>query len=319
MVVEDVLSEASCERLVAGAARGGLRYVSETSDGVKIQRPRDYRLCVLEDSCVADELWRALRGAVDLFAKRKGRRATGLNRRLRVLSYGDGETFDPHFDYQVRTNQEETLLTILVYLTDFGADFMGGETFFLDSTDPVKGPKARIEPKRGRCLLFEHELYHVGAPVQTTPHQRGKFVLRSDLSFATTNVEKEKDLPPLLETPPTRERRIRDFLGPRDHHLREALENLGLLDVSVQSEHPGREGLKEMLSEFSSIPQADLERFLETAFRPSSPTRGVVSSQQTPAYLQADIRSAALDLDSWRPASARTTERSAVLLSSCNK
>ena len=291
VVVEDVLNKTECDGLieVAGPA---LAYVKATKEGVAIQSPRQYRLAVVEDARITALVWKGLGGALEVYRRRTGRVATGLNGRFRVLSYGYGESFDPHFDLKVQTSSdEETLLTVLVYLT---SDFTGGETFFLDAHDPVNGQKTRIEPTIGRCLLFEHDLYHVGAPVKSAG-QRGKFVLRSDVAFFALSTMAVAVAPPCKN----KVRRIRDFLcgGTNDDHssLREALDDLGLLDVSVDDDQPGPVAVREMLREFPHIPQPDLDRFIDLAFSDIKQHSG------TPAYLRANIPSHALDLDSWRP------------------
>jgi len=293
--IEGALTREDCEALIQKALPR-LRYVDETK-GVRIQSPRAYRLAVVEDAAIVAKLWSALEmipGSV------------GLNPRLRILSYADGERFEPHFDFQVRTDHTESRLTVLVYLSD---DFRYGETFFLDSHEPFRGRKARVEPKVGRLLVFDHELYHVGAPVVVAnERQRGKVVLRSDVLFPVVRTAAPRRPPPEEEKKKITHRRrilrVDDVLpSDDDHHpIRRALESLGLLETSLDAlRDPGRDVVHAILAEFDDIPQPDIDPFLDALFDSDNVDDMDRPSSSSPAYLRANVRSNALDLDSWRP------------------
>ena len=100
-----------------------------------------------------------------------GRRALGLNERLRFYRYEAGQMFAPHVDgYYRRPNGEQSLLTWMIYLND---DFTGGETKFY-------GAEVEVKPETGMMLVFRHALLHEGAEVRAGR----KYVLRSDIMFS---------------------------------------------------------------------------------------------------------------------------------------
>ena len=199
VVVDDVMTAGECASLVEtyGAAES-LRKVTEAAgDGFKvaIQQPRNYSLGVFKDDVLRRGLWRRLEGragaALDAFRLARGEaRPLGLNERLRVLRYEAGERFEPHYDLVVDDGASRSLVTVLLYLTE---DFEGGDTVFLDAAEPASCPAA-VRPKVGRCVLFEHALFHTGAEVS-----RGrKFVLRTDVMFES----RAALAPPALPSPP---------------------------------------------------------------------------------------------------------------------
>ena len=84
----------------------------------------------------------------------EGRRATGLNERLRFYRYGPGQRFAPHTDgCHRRPNGDESLLTLMI---DLNGGMSGGETRF---------ENALIVPAPGMALIFDHYLVHEGTPV----------------------------------------------------------------------------------------------------------------------------------------------------------
>ena len=114
----------------------------------------------------AAELWSRL--ALDVPLALDGRRAIGLNERLRFYRYGPGQRFAAHTDgCHRRANGEESLLTLMIYLN---GGTRGGETRF---------ENAVVTPEPGLALIFDHDLLHEGAEVL----EGRKYVLRSDVMF----------------------------------------------------------------------------------------------------------------------------------------
>ena len=97
-----------------------------------------------------------------------------------------------------QSSQMQSLITVLLYLNDGdGIDFDGGETLYLnyDHGTAVQRQNVRkqipwneqeenanivkVVPKTGRVVLFEHDLFHSGAPLS-----RGtKYIMRTDILF----------------------------------------------------------------------------------------------------------------------------------------
>ena len=124
----------------------------------------------------------------------------GLNPRLRVLQYDakDNDRFEAHFDATTFVpgikNRRKSLITVLVYLNNGGGDeFEGGETLYLDfhnstSAKPNYDGAIKVVPRAGRVVLFEHDLFHSGAPLV-----RGtKYIMRTDILFDENGSEEEE-------------------------------------------------------------------------------------------------------------------------------
>ncbi|KAL7498014.1 hypothetical protein ACHAWT_008522 [Skeletonema menzelii] len=105
-------------------------------------------------------------------------RSVGINERLRVLKYGQGEYFGSHCDAKfVRGPNygdkagETSHVSIQVYLND---KFKGGQTRFHGG-----GRHYDVKPKTGSILIFDHNLLHEGAVVKAGK----KYVVRTDVMY----------------------------------------------------------------------------------------------------------------------------------------
>lgn len=146
----------------------------------------------------------------------------GLNPRIRILRYDatDNDRFEPHFDattyidtnsgqhYHQQQQRQKSLLTVLIYLNNGGGiDFSGGETCYLDSHISTSSPSlsgatetalhhgnepnivtrstsvTKVIPETGKVVIFEHDLYHSGAPLISGT----KYILRTDVMFPPDN------------------------------------------------------------------------------------------------------------------------------------
>jgi hypothetical protein len=114
----------------------------------------------------------------------------GLNPRMRVLKYDadDNDRFDAHFDATTvvpgKIRKRQSLITVLVYLNNGdGDDFEGGETHYFQQPAPGAnvdhGSAVKVVPKIGRVVLFEHDLFHSGAPLDWGT----KYIMRTDVLF----------------------------------------------------------------------------------------------------------------------------------------
>lgn len=95
--------------------------------------------------------------------------------KLRFYKYTPGQYFKPHKDGHFRNKEEESLITVLVYLNDTE----GGETILMPDGFSKKENWITINPKKGSVLMFDHDFWHEGRPV----HSGEKIVLRTDLMF----------------------------------------------------------------------------------------------------------------------------------------
>lgn len=93
---------------------------------------------------------------------------SGFNTRFRFYRYSKGQRFKPHQDGSyIKNTNEWSEFTFLIYLND---GYEGGQTKFIHST---------VEPKQGSALLFKHERFHEGCPIQ----EGFKYVLRTDVMY----------------------------------------------------------------------------------------------------------------------------------------
>ena len=134
----------------------------------QVLRPdiRNNARVMIDSADRANEIWSRI--SADVPSVVEGRRAIGLNERLRFYRYGPGQRFAPHTDgCHRRSNGDESFFTLMVYLNG-GA--RGGETRF---------ENASVTPEPGLALIFDHYLLHEGAPVL----EGQKYVLRSDVMY----------------------------------------------------------------------------------------------------------------------------------------
>mmetsp|Transcript_54110 Transcript_54110/g.131320 ORF Transcript_54110/g.131320 Transcript_54110/m.131320 type:complete len:172 (-) Transcript_54110:52-567(-) len=119
---------------------------------------------------------------------------TGFNERLRILRYGPGCCFLPHYDgWYVRGNElgserkgETSRLTLLLYLND---GYEGGRTRFLrhssrnkrhdEGKRKTKVNDIDVNARPGSVLLFDHDCYHE----DVTLEKRQKYVVRTDVMY----------------------------------------------------------------------------------------------------------------------------------------
>lgn len=221
VTIPNLLSPAECQQLITLGRTGGFDYIRHAmhtaADGsqyqVELQNPNKHKLSVFQHSGWVDLLWQRIQAVLNTpmessqppltdFLKRESVPApTGLNPRLRVLQYDadDQDEFAPHFDATTRIGGQISLLTVLLYLNSgCGQDFEGGETYYLNaamsttkSTSLVEISSAdvtRVTPQVGTVVIFEHDLFHSGHPLQWGT----KYVLRTDLLFEISEVEWEQ-------------------------------------------------------------------------------------------------------------------------------
>lgn len=121
-----------------------------------------------DDPAEADALLDRVRPRVP--ARLSGLRLCGANPRLRIYRYGPGEKHGAHWDTVVElADGVRSMLTLVFYLNE---GFSGGDTDFVELG-------ARVAPRTGRALLFQHRVLHRASEVE-----RGeKFVLRTDLLY----------------------------------------------------------------------------------------------------------------------------------------
>lgn len=167
------LSKRECRALIrlgesAGYSAAPIRGDLDGPCGFVVRGGRNNSRSSVDDEPLSKALWRRISRHVP--SELDGRRAIGLNERLRFYRYDAGQSFGSHTDgYYRRSNGEQSLLTLMIYLND---DFDGGETYFLESGELVA-------PREGKALIFPHGLWHAGRAVAAGR----KYVLRTDVMY----------------------------------------------------------------------------------------------------------------------------------------
>jgi predicted 2-oxoglutarate/Fe(II)-dependent dioxygenase YbiX len=130
-----------------------------------------------DNEALARELGDALKQAAgaQFPASVDGMPYVGPASHLRVYRYVPGDYFKTHRDGKFRQGGLLTRVTVLAYLND--AD--GGETVLMPEGPEQPEKFVAVTPRAGDVLLFQHELWHEGRPVQAG----NKFVLRTDLFY----------------------------------------------------------------------------------------------------------------------------------------
>ena len=212
--VQKFFSRLECQQLIERATlnqeNGGFQYITEAThtapDGstypVMLQNPNPHKLSVFFHAPTVTRMWRQIETKVypllDAFIEERGiGKPLGLNPKLRVLKYdyADNDRFEPHFDATTKVGQhKKSVLTVLLYLNDGdGIDFQGGDTLFLNHhislrQDSDEGSVTNVVPSTGDVVIFEHDLYHSGAPLEWGT----KYVLRTDILFEDKIGEEEQ-------------------------------------------------------------------------------------------------------------------------------
>jgi hypothetical protein len=202
-VLHHFLSSEECERFIARSEEVGYED-APISTGAGFVMRKDIRnndRVMIDDPELATLLWERAQPFMPVHWF--GWEPVGLNERFRYYRYDPGQQFAPHTDgYFQRDNGERSQFTFMVYLND-GCE--GGETAFYlpqvarrataaaDRGKQYLGKKPagesqsrgcvggllRVQPERGKALVFAHRQLHEGAPVV-----RGrKYVLRSDVMY----------------------------------------------------------------------------------------------------------------------------------------
>lgn len=200
-VFEDFLSPAECRALIERAEQTGFRAASD-------DYPPSYRnndRLVIDDASLAARLFerlaehapRVLR-ADDTSPAHERFVLTRLNERVRFCRYRAGQQFTIHQDGVYHADElHESRLTFMIYLTD-GDDFGGGDTLFYARGPTALGAPtvvARVRPRIGSLILFDHGVWHAGEPVT---HGQ-KHVVRSDVIYRRVRTGGfEARLPPFV-------------------------------------------------------------------------------------------------------------------------
>ncbi|WP_118974672.1 prolyl hydroxylase family protein [Taibaiella koreensis] len=171
--IDQFLSEAECDQLIAQAETTGFQEAKVNIDGGQkmMKMIRDNERILYTDQLMAFKLWKKLRPYIRPTIGNTY--AIGLNEMFRFYKYSPGQRFKMHRDGRYQRNETEcSYYTFMVYLND---DYEGGQTRFESGE--------YVAPRKGTALIFEHSLRHEGARLEAG----NKYVLRSDIMYKLRN------------------------------------------------------------------------------------------------------------------------------------
>jgi prolyl 4-hydroxylase len=169
--VDDALPPDLCAAYIERFHRGAAELAPIVGDGgrpvIELETRNNTRV-MWDDPDEANSLLDRIRAHVP--ARLMGQGLAGANPRLRIYRYATGERHGAHWDTIVELDHGvRSLLTLVFYLND---GFDGGETDFVELD-------AKVTPRAGRALLFQHRVMHRACEV----HRGDKFVLRTDVLY----------------------------------------------------------------------------------------------------------------------------------------
>jgi len=187
----NLLSADECARFIALTEQLG--YLEDAAVSLPRSVRHNHSATWVADDATMDLLWKRSAGHIDSADDFAGKRAVGLNARLRFYRYGEGDYFGAHTDgswpgsrvvdgvlldnaYDDRWSQ----LTCLLFLSD---DFSGGATqFYVDREAPANTIDVRTP--LGGALCFPHGVHPLHCLHGSEPIHGGvKYIIRSDVLF----------------------------------------------------------------------------------------------------------------------------------------
>jgi len=192
VLLHNVLSPEECSEMIDRAEENGF----EDASIFDRKNNRIHRNCtrfVMEDLSLADTWFervvyalkdtpfeRRLMSAPWVSGNGKVQHAVGINERLRMLKYKQGQFFRPHNDAKFVRGKgdragETSYTSVHVYLNQ---KFKGGNTVFQG-----RGRHLDVKPRTGSVLLFEHNILHEG---QTVSNGK-KYIVRSDVMYSSSS------------------------------------------------------------------------------------------------------------------------------------
>ncbi|WP_430468147.1 2OG-Fe(II) oxygenase [Winogradskyella ouciana] len=167
-VIENFWTSERCDEFISKSERIGYEpAMVQTESGQKlVEHVRNNQRILFTDFELAENIWNDIKNFVN--PKLGKTKAIGLNEMFRFYKYEQNQEFKKHRDQSyIRNEFESSYYTMMIYLND---NFVGGETTF---------GNLKIEPKKGSCLIFFHDLEHEGTKLTLGE----KYILRTDIMY----------------------------------------------------------------------------------------------------------------------------------------
>jgi len=195
VLLHNVLSPDECAEMIDRAEEAGFHDAS-IYDRRTNQAHRNCTRYISDDAALADNWFERIMHALKdrpaleyklrsaSFASNKNEKlnhAVGINERLRLLRYRQGEFFHSHNDAkfirgadQGERAGETSYVSVLIYLNH---KFKGGTTRFHGN-----GRQLDVKPRTGSILVHEHNILHSGQRITSGK----KYIVRTDVMYSTT-------------------------------------------------------------------------------------------------------------------------------------
>ena len=179
LVIDDFMTKAECDELIQLTESVGYDQALVNVGGGRQKLMQDVRnssRCIIDDERVAEMFYQQTKDYIpENFLNEKWTKIS-INERLRFLRYQKGGYFKPHHDgcYQRPDGMEQSFVTFFLFLNE---ECEGGASTFVNPRDSsITHP---CEPKTGRLVLFQHNIFHEGSFVKGGH----KYALRSDFMY----------------------------------------------------------------------------------------------------------------------------------------
>ena len=187
--IDGVLSPEECRKIIARSEDVGFKpALVNVGRGAEIEDSdtRKSDRCIIDDIDFSQEIFQRIQHCFPKECSNGtlyeyGLKMHGLNERMRILRYQEGEYFRPHSDGSYRPNkQHASIQTMMIYLNSGGGvNFEGGCTVFHGRKCSRKSTSTEHVPKTGSVLIFDHPMVHEGAELL-----RGtKYAIRTDVMY----------------------------------------------------------------------------------------------------------------------------------------
>jgi hypothetical protein len=184
-VLDNVFTKAECMDFITVANKVGFEpALVNVGDGTHVldTLTRKHGRCIIDSAELSGLIWDRIKEHIPISFDSK--ELVGINHRLRILKYTEGEYFRPHYDGSFEAGKGVcSLITVQLYLS---GNCVGGSTrFLIDHLEPIGCDYKEhdlvvdIEPVPGRILIFEHDIYHEGSILESGE----KYAVRTDVLY----------------------------------------------------------------------------------------------------------------------------------------
>jgi hypothetical protein len=168
-IIDNFLTQEECEELITRSESLGYKPADVDVHGQRqmLSMIRTNERVDVESLALATQMWEKLK-TIHLPAI-ESNQPVGVTPFFRFYRYEGEQKFNMHKDGSKEYQGDHTRLTMLVYLNS------------LEDSGPTRFRDAQVDvfPRVGKAVLFRHELWHAGMPVNNGI----KYVLRTDVLF----------------------------------------------------------------------------------------------------------------------------------------